>query len=81
MNALVEAQLFQGYGVGRNDEVRLTHLRLVDDTPIIGQKSWRNVRSMRVVLLLFEEISGLKVNFNKSMLTGVNVNESWLVEA
>jgi hypothetical protein len=36
---------------------------------------------MRAVLLLFEEISGLKVNFNKSMLTGVNISESWLSEA
>jgi len=36
---------------------------------------------MRAVLILFEEVSGLKVNFHKSMLTGVNVPESWLSEA
>ncbi|KEH16435.1 hypothetical protein MTR_0186s0100 [Medicago truncatula] len=36
---------------------------------------------MRAVLLLFESISGLKVNFNKSMLTGVNISDSWLSEA
>jgi hypothetical protein len=36
---------------------------------------------MRAVLLLFEEVSGLKVNFHKSMLTGVNVSDSWLTEA
>ena len=35
---------------------------------------------MKVVLILFEAISGLKVNFNKSMLVGVNVAVSWLVE-
>lgn len=35
---------------------------------------------MRVVLLLFGGMSGLKVNF-KSMLVGVNISESWLVEA
>ncbi|GAU27978.1 hypothetical protein TSUD_373730 [Trifolium subterraneum] len=33
------------------------------------------------VLILFESISGLKVNFHKSMLFGVNVNDSWLHEA
>ena len=38
------------------------------------------MRSMRAVLLLFEEISGFKVNFHKSMLTGVNVTDSWLAE-
>jgi len=36
---------------------------------------------MWAVLLLFEEVSGLKVNFHKSMLTGVNVSDFWLSEA
>jgi len=35
---------------------------------------------MRAVLLVFEEVSELKVNFHKSMHTGVNVSESWLSE-
>lgn len=39
------------------------------------------MRSMRAVLLLFEEISGLKVNFNKSLLTGVNISGLWLAKA
>jgi len=81
MNAVVAAQLFHGYGIGRDSEVRLTHLQFADDTLIIGEKSWLNVRSMRAVLLLFDEVSGLKVNFHKSMLTSVNVTESWLAEA
>jgi len=81
MNAVVGAHLFTGYGVGNGDEVRLTHLQFTDDTLIIGEKSWLNVRTMRSVLLLFEELSGLKVNFNKSMLTGVNISASWLSAA
>ncbi|GAU46455.1 hypothetical protein TSUD_402220 [Trifolium subterraneum] len=39
------------------------------------------VRALKAVLILFQSISGLKVNFNKSMLFGVNVNDSWLHEA
>lgn len=78
MHATVGVDMFRGYGVGQLGEVRLTHLQFVDDTIIIGEKSWRNVRTMRALLLLFEEISRLKVNFNKSMLTGVNISESWL---
>ena len=81
MNSLVTANLFNGYDVGSTGEVKLTHLQFADDTLIIGKKSWLNVRSMRAVLLLFEEISGLKVNFNKSMLTGVNIYDTWLAEA
>ena len=47
----------------------------------MGEKSWANIRAMRAVLLLFQDLSGLKVNFSKSLLVGVNVPESWLVEA
>jgi len=81
MSAMVGAHLFSGYGVGQVGDVRLTHLQFADDTIIIGEKSWQNVHSMRAMLLLFENISGLKVNFNKSMLTGVNISDSWLSEA
>ena len=31
--------------------------------------------------MLFENLSGLRVNFSKSQLVGVNVNTSWLSEA
>jgi len=36
---------------------------------------------MRVVLHLFAAMSGFKVNFHKSELVGVNVSQSWLLEA
>jgi len=80
MNAVVGANLFHGFGIGDGNDVRLTHLQFADDTLIIGEKSWLNVRSMQVVLLLFEKVSGLKVNFHKSMLTDVNITDSWLME-
>ena len=65
MKAMVGAHLFNGFSVGGHGEVNLTHLQFADDTLIIGEKSWLNMRSMRAVLLLFEEVSGLKVNFQK----------------
>ena len=74
MNAMVGADLFHGFEVGSGSEVHLTHLQFADDTLIMGGKSWLNVRSMRAVLLLFKDVSGLKVNFHKSMLTGVNIS-------
>ena len=48
---------------------------------ILGEKSWANIQAMRAILLLFESLSGLKVNFSKSHLVGVNVANSWLSEA
>ena len=81
MKALVSNNLFQPFRVGRHGDVRLSHLQFADDTIIIGDKCWLNVRAIRAVLLLLEEVSGLKVNFYKSMLTGVNISPSWLSEA
>jgi len=80
MLSLLDAGLFYCYDVGRDNSLILSHLQFADDTLIIGQKSWLNVRSTRVVLLILEQLSGLKVNFHKSMLTGVNVTNSWLSE-
>lgn len=64
--SFLQAGLFNGYRVGRDDALCMSHLQFADDTLIIGEKSWLNVRSMQVVLLIFEQVSGLKVNFHKS---------------
>jgi hypothetical protein len=81
MEAVVEQNLFTGYRVGEQDSVVVSHLQFADDTLLMGVKSWANVRALRAVLVLFETMSGLKVNFNKSMLIGVNIPDSWLGEA
>ncbi|CAJ2662943.1 unnamed protein product [Trifolium pratense] len=70
-----------GYSIGEQGSVSVSHLQFADDTLLMGVKSWANVRALRAVLVLFETMSGLKVNFNKSMLVGVNIPESWLCEA
>jgi hypothetical protein len=61
--------------------MQISQLQFADDTLIIGEKSLANIRSMSVVLILFEEVLGLKVNFHKSKLTAVNVSDLWLYEA
>jgi len=81
MKVVVSNNIFQPYSVGAQREVRLSHLQFANDTLILGEKSWLNVRTIRAMLLILEELSGLKVNFNKSMLTGVNISTSWLSEA
>jgi len=82
MVSLIEAGLFRGYFVGNGASATcLSHLQFTDDTLIISEKSWSNARFIRAMLMIFEHISGLKVNFYKSLLTGVNVLDSWLHEA
>jgi len=58
----------------------VSHLQFADDTLILGEKSWANVRALRAVLNLFAEMSGLKVIFHKSLLVGINIGDSWLSE-
>ncbi|GAU19761.1 hypothetical protein TSUD_78870 [Trifolium subterraneum] len=81
MRALVQSNLFKGYSIGAENRTVVSHLQFADDTLLLGAKSWANVRALRVVFVLFEKVSGLKVNFHKSMLVGVNIGESWLMEA
>lgn len=81
MQALVDSNLFTGYKIGTQRGLYISHLQFIDDSLLLGEKSWANVRALRAVLLLFESASGLKVNFHKSVLTGVNIGVSWLAEA
>ncbi|GAU51172.1 hypothetical protein TSUD_412070 [Trifolium subterraneum] len=81
MRAMVQSNLFSGYNIGSVNPIVVSHLQFADDTLLLGIKSWANVRALRTVLVLFEKVSGLKVNFHKSMLVGVNIGDSWLTEA
>jgi hypothetical protein len=81
MRALVQSSIFTGYSVSTVSPTVVSHLQISNDTLLMGVKSWANIRAMRAVLVLFEAISGLKVNFHKSMLVGVNVAEAWLSKA
>ena len=73
--------MYKGYRVGASNLVVVSHLQFADDTLLLGEKSWANVRALRAVLTMFAEMSGLKVNFHKSLLVGVNIGDSWLTEA
>ena len=81
MEALSINNLFTGYKMGNHDPVVVSHLQFDDDTLTLCDKSWGNIRAMRAILFLFEDLSSLKVNFSKSLLVGVNVNGSLLSEA
>ncbi|KAK2373370.1 hypothetical protein QL285_074404 [Trifolium repens] len=81
MSAMVERNVFTGYNVGEQESITVSLLQFADDTLLLGAKSWANVRALRGVLVLFELMSDLKVNFHKSMLVRVNITNSWLHEA
>ena len=73
MTSAVNSNLFTSYSIGAHTPTVLSHLQFADDTLLLGVKSWANVRALRAILVLFENLSGLKVNYHKSMLA------CWLV--
>jgi hypothetical protein len=80
METMVINNIFTGYKVGQEQPLSISHLQFADDTLILGEISWANVRAMHVVLYLFVALSRLKVNFHKSEHVGVNVSGSWIHE-
>ena len=77
MRNVVELNLFEGFEFRSNGLV-VSHLQYADDTLCIGKPTVDNLWTMKVVLRGFEMASGLKINFFKSCLIGVNVPNDFM---
>lgn len=73
----VSLGFFNGFKFG-NGQVVVSHLQYVDDSILVGEASFKNMWEMKTILSCFELVSGLKVNFIKSSIFGVNVDEGFL---
>jgi len=71
MRNAVDRNLFEGFSFGSGCLV-VSHLQYADDTLCIGKPIVENLWAMRALLRGFEMVSGLKINFFKSSLIGVN---------
>lgn len=61
------------------DEITLvSHLQFAKDATLISEASTSYVQAIKFVLRWFEIIFSLKINFNKSILYSVNMDEEWL---
>ncbi|MCH80186.1 LINE-1 reverse transcriptase like, partial [Trifolium medium] len=72
----VDNGFFQGYKVC--NDILFHTLQFADDTIIVGEGNWDNLWSIKIVLRSFELVTGLKVNFFKSKLYGVNLDDNFL---
>lgn len=52
--------------------MEITHLQYADDTLIFCEANRNHLMILRVIFVLFEAISGLRINWNKSFLYPVN---------
>ncbi|XP_071713233.1 uncharacterized protein [Rutidosis leptorrhynchoides] len=68
----VRNNLFVGVEIG-HDKIPVSHLQYADDTIFFGSWSEGNLRNLMKLLKCFELTSGLKINYHKSNLFGVGV--------
>ncbi|XP_016558361.1 uncharacterized protein LOC107858165 [Capsicum annuum] len=65
---------FSGFEMDRraNNNTEITHLQYVDDTLIFRDASADQLKYLRVILELFESVSGLHINWRKSSIYPIN---------
>ncbi|XP_058783557.1 uncharacterized protein LOC131658261 [Vicia villosa] len=73
INRAVEIWEFIGFHI--NEDIYVDILHFIDDMVIIGYGSLENQWSVKAILRGFEMVSGLKVNFYKTKIFGINLCE------
>ncbi|GKV33856.1 hypothetical protein SLEP1_g42305 [Rubroshorea leprosula] len=74
-SAVVKEQ-YKGVIVG-NGAVSVSHLQFADDMIFFGEVTEENIKAIKCIMMVFELVSGLKINFGKSQLMGIGVGEEW----
>lgn len=76
MNLMLERAkakgLLSGVQVGPNG-INLTHLQFADDTLILCNNNLEELMEIKRILRFFQVMSGLKINFDKSMIYGIKI--------
>ncbi|GKU86405.1 hypothetical protein SLEP1_g936 [Rubroshorea leprosula] len=76
MSSAVEKERYKGVGIGRGDAM-VTHLQFADDTIFFGEATEDNIMVIKCIMRTFELASGLKINYRKSQLIGVGIDQNW----
>ncbi|PNX83328.1 ribonuclease H, partial [Trifolium pratense] len=79
VNKAVDIGKFAGFKV--DNSICFKILQFADDTILLGEASWDNVKTIKTILRGFELVSGLKINFVKSKLYGINVDDNFIAAA
>ena len=72
----IRLQLFKGITVGSKD-IQVSHLQFADDTLIFCEAQEQYLLTVKEILLCFQSFSGLVVNFQKSGLITLGMNDEW----
>ena len=72
-----ETRLIEGFFVGR-DRTRVSLLQFADDTIFFFKASLDHLQNLKLILLVFGQVSGLKINLEKSTILGINTRQELL---
>ena len=72
-----ETGLTEGFFVGR-DRTRVSLLQFGDETIFFSKASLEHVQNLKIILLAFGQVSGLKINLEKSTILGINTRQELL---
>ncbi|GKD33247.1 RNA-directed DNA polymerase, eukaryota [Tanacetum coccineum] len=73
---LIDRGMFTPITVGDNNQVPISHLFYADDAMFIGKWTCENVNALMLMLHCFFLASGLKINVQKSSISGIGVRPS-----
>lgn len=72
-----ELNFFKGAVLGAN-EISVSHLQFADDSLIFCEVEWGEVVNIKRILRCIEMISGLWINYHKSVIAGIGVQDDLL---
>jgi hypothetical protein len=68
-------------GVKVTNSIQFHMLQFADDTMFTGEGSWENIWTVKAILRSFELVSGLKINFSKSSIVWINLDDDFVEAA
>lgn len=68
--------MFKGCKIG-NEGLEVSIMQYADDTLLVGEITWDILWVMKAVLRCFEVVSCLKVNYKKTRVIGINVEDEF----
>lgn len=69
----IELNLIRGIDI--DDQTKLSHLQFVDDTILILENKTKSILGIKKILIIFQMLKGLKVNFSKSNIYTANKDQ------
>ena len=72
-----ETGITEGFFVGR-DRTRVSLLQFANDTIFFSKASMEHLQNLKIILVVFGQVSGLKINLEKNTISSINTRQELL---